>query len=97
MGEREKKMFDELEGMDDTSQKMLVELIKDSLHFAAQEGGLEEVKRLLEEGFCVHRFDDLGHTALLYAAQEGHLEVMKTLIDAGADVNAHDESRIGET
>ena len=73
-------------------------LQKEKLHFAAQDGNLEEVKKLLKEEFPVNAFDeDLGWTPLHYAAKEGHLEVMACLIEQGADVNAHQEEKIGET
>jgi ankyrin repeat protein len=34
---------------------------------------------------------------LKYAAGRGHLDVMRLLLASGADVNAHDESVIGDT
>ena len=67
------------------------------LHYEAEKGNLEEVERLVEEGWDVNLFDDLGRTPLHYATRGGHLEVMAYLIKAGADVNANDESKIGET
>lgn len=76
---------------------MFEKIEKDLLHFAAQKGDIEEVKKLIEEGFDVNRFDDLGMTPLHYAAMEEHLDIMKFLIDAGADVDANDETVIGNT
>ncbi len=69
----------------------------DRLHWAAQEGDLETVKRLIAEGTPINAFDDLGHAPLHYAAAKEHLGVVKYLIAAGADVNAQDESRAGNT
>jgi ankyrin repeat protein len=70
---------------------------REKLHFAAQEGDVEGVKRLLKEGYQPNLFDELGNTPLHYAAMRGHLNVMNVLLAAGADVNAHDESVIGNT
>jgi hypothetical protein len=70
---------------------------KERLHFAASLGGIEEIKALLDEGFPINTFDDLGHTPLHCAAIGGHIEAVRYLIKAGADVNAHDEEKIGET
>ena len=70
---------------------------RERLHFAAQEGDVAEVKRLLKAGYQPNVFDDLGKTPLHYAAEHGHLQVIEALIASGADVNAHDESVIGNT
>jgi hypothetical protein len=67
------------------------------LHFAAQDGDIAEVRRLLSEGHDVNAFDDLGKTPLHYAVEEEHFEVAKYLIDCGANVNAHHEPSIGNT
>ena len=70
---------------------------REQLHFAAQDGNVEDVKRLLAAGYQPNVFDDLGQTPLHYAAEGGHLEVMNVLLAAGADVNANDERVIGNT
>ena len=67
------------------------------LHFAAQSGNLDEVKRLLRNGKNPNHFDDIGCTPLHHAAAEGHVEIVKALLAAGADVNAHDDGVIGNT
>lgn len=72
-------------------------LEKERLHHAASSGGIEEMRALLDEGFPINAFDDLGHTPLHRAAIGGHIEAVRYLIKAGADVNAHDEEKIGET
>ena len=70
----------------------------EQLHFAAQDGNLEEVKKLINNGYPLDNCDDdLGYTPLHYAVKEGHMEIIKILIQAGANVNAHDESRNGNT
>lgn len=70
---------------------------RERLHFAAQEGDVEEVSRLLSDGYQPTVFDDLGKTPLHYAAERGHLDVLRLLLASGADVNAHDERVIGNT
>ena len=70
---------------------------REQLHFAAHDGDVEEVKRLLNVGYQPNVFDELGKTPLHYAAERGHLDVLRTLIASGADVNAHDERVIGNT
>ena len=70
---------------------------REELHFAALEGDVEKVSQLLNEGYQPDPFDGLGSTPLHYAAKRGHLDVMRLLLAAGADVNAHDESVIGNT
>ena len=70
---------------------------REQLHFAAQHGNVEDVKRLLAGGYQPNVFDDLGKTPLHYAAEDEHLEVINVLLAAGADVNAHDERVIGNT
>ena len=70
---------------------------RERLHFAAQDGDVEEVQRLLKDGYQPNVFDELGKTPLHYAAERGHLDVLRTLIASGADVNAHDERVIGNT
>ena len=70
---------------------------REQLHFAAQDGNVEDVKRLLAEGYQPNVFDDLGKTPLHYAAEGEHLDVINVLLAAGADVNANDERVIGNT
>jgi ankyrin repeat protein len=72
-------------------------LRREQLHFAAADGDLETVMRLLDEGRQANVFDELGKTPLHYAAEHGHLNVMRLLLASGADVNAHDERVIGNT
>ncbi len=70
---------------------------REQLHFAAQDGDLSRIKRLLAEGSDINAFDDLGMTALHWAAKKEHLDVAAYLIEAGADVNARHEPQIGNT
>jgi ankyrin repeat protein len=68
-----------------------------ALHFAAQDGDLDQVHQLLSEGRDVNAFDDLGKTPLHYAVEQEHYDVAKRLIEHGANVNAHHEPTIGNT
>ena len=70
---------------------------KDNMHFAAQDGDMLKVKELIEAGYPVNQFDEIGKTPLHYAAINEHMEVIRLLLDEGADVNAHKESYIGNT
>lgn len=79
------------------SDSLRDEFNRERLHFAAQDGDLAEVRRLLDDGYQHSEFDDLGKTPLHYAAERGHVDVMKVLLAAGADVNANDERVIGNT
>jgi len=68
------------------------------LHFAADEGDLDKVKKLIEEGYDVNQFDsDLSLTPLHYAVRGEFFKVSQFLLNNGANVNAHDEEKIGET
>lgn len=70
---------------------------REQLHSAAARGNLALVEKLLEAGYPINRFDDLGQTPLHHAVRNGHMEVVEPLIEAGANVNAHDERQIGNT
>ncbi|GHA62224.1 ankyrin repeat domain-containing protein [Pontibacter akesuensis] len=58
------------------------------LGFAAAEGRLIYVNRLLDKGAKVELATSERRTPLLAAAAEGHLEVVKVLLERGAFVNA---------
>ncbi len=55
------------------------------------------MKELLAQGHDPNAFDDVAFTPLHHAAYHGHLEIIRLLLSAGADINAHDESRIGNS
>jgi ankyrin repeat protein len=61
-----------------------------TLHSAAQNGDLQQVKDLLAGGVDANAADGEGNTALHLAAFNGHLDVVKALLAAGADANAQD-------
>jgi ankyrin repeat protein len=69
----------------------------ETLGFAAADGDLAKVERLLNEGIDPNQFDEIGLTPLHYAARAEHFAVVALLVARGADVNAHDPATIGNT
>ena len=67
------------------------------LHSAAEDGDLEEVKRLVGSGYSVHAYDELSFTPLHYAVRGEHYKLAVFLLEAGANVNAHEHEKAGET
>ena len=67
------------------------------LHRAAADGDINEMQRLVEEGYTLEVFDDLGKAPLHYAVEGQHYKAVEWLIAAGAKVNSNDEAHIGET
>ena len=63
---------------------------KMSLHDAAEEGILDGVRFLVENGADVNAHDERESTPLHVAAKRDHLEVVRFLVGSGADVNARD-------
>ena len=61
-----------------------------SLHQAAADGDIEQVKLLISKGADVNERGGWGNTPLHYASREGHAEVARLLISKGAYVNAPD-------
>lgn len=62
------------------------------LHFAAQDGDLAEVRRLLTLGAEVNATDAHGNTPLKYASAEPWPEVLRLLIAYGASTTIADEN-----
>jgi cytohesin len=58
-----------------------------SLHQAAKDGDLEQVKKLIAQGADVNAMNNQGRTPLHLAAFHGHREVAALLVARGADVN----------
>ncbi len=59
-----------------------------SLHVAARDGDLEQVRALIDAGSDLNAQGDNGETALNTAILEGHVSVAGLLIDRGADLGA---------
>jgi ankyrin repeat protein len=71
---------------------------KERLHAAADEGNLEEVKRLIEHGYDVNAFDEgMSFTPLHYAIANQDYKMAEYLLEVGADINANEEEKIGDT
>jgi len=58
------------------------------LHYAIQDGDLEEVKEHLAAGVDPSEFDSDGQTALTICGKYGNAEMAQVLLDAGAQVDA---------
>lgn len=66
-------------------------LINGTIHEAAANGNLTDVKRHLQRGAALNAKDAKGATPLLWAAQEDYMDVAELLIAKGAAVNAKDD------
>lgn len=58
-----------------------------ALHYAATDGNLEDVQRLLAESADVNAQEVRGWTPLHFAADQGNLDIVQVLLDAGANVH----------
>ncbi len=61
------------------------------LHYAAVDGDLAEVTRLIEQNADVNAREDGGRSPLHFAAGNGFLAIADLLLAAGAEVNAISE------
>lgn len=59
-----------------------------SLHDAAADGDIEQVKLLISKGADVNAEDEEKKTPLHSAAKSGKMELVQLLVEAGAEVNA---------
>lgn len=77
--------------------KPVVEALKDTKGGASQwfkeaeNGGVAQVKALLDQGETVNAKDDSGNTAIMLAAKHGKHEVVQLLVGRGADVNVQNK------
>ncbi len=62
-----------------------------SIHEAARQGDIEQIKKLIEATVDINARDDHGRTALHYAAMIGHKDVVTLLVGIGADVDLTNE------
>ncbi|MEL6142214.1 MAG: ankyrin repeat domain-containing protein, partial [Bacteroidota bacterium] len=62
----------------------------DELVAAAEEGNLEIVSYLLEQGVPVNYTNRYNRTALSFAAEEGNINIVRLLLQNGADVGIKD-------
>ncbi len=63
-----------------------------ALHLASDNGHLETVMLLKEQGSDIHATNNNGMTALHLASWKNHSEVVIYLIKQGSDVNAKDNN-----
>ena len=70
---------------------------KEELHFAVQDGDIEKVRALIDQGAIVNTFDQIDKTPLHYATESENFQIIELLLKAGADPNAHNEKNIGNT
>ncbi|MGB6449563.1 MAG: ankyrin repeat domain-containing protein [Steroidobacteraceae bacterium] len=59
-----------------------------ALHWAAHDGDLNLVRRLIAAGAKVRVVNDYGSTPMAEAAQYGDVRIIRALLDAGADVES---------
>jgi ankyrin repeat protein len=60
------------------------------LHTAAENGSLEEVRRIVEAGIALDYGDTFGCTALWGAAKRGHKNIIRILLETGSSTNISD-------
>lgn len=63
---------------------------KSLLHWAAETGSGDIVKRCLQLGANVESADACGETPLHYAAESGHFSIVKSLVEAGSNLDTID-------
>src|SRR5436190_387438 len=61
------------------------------MHWAAQNGHVNAIKALKEDGADVAAQDKDRRTPMHWAAQNGHMDAIEALKEAGADVAAQDK------
>lgn len=60
---------------------------KTELHSACKEGNIDDINRLLVQGFDIIAKMGNDDTPLTIASNEGNIECIKILLDRGADIN----------
>ena len=61
------------------------------MHYSSQNGHVDVVQILIENGAAVDVMDDSKDTPLTLASSNGHCLVAKTLVTKGANVNHQEE------
>ena len=61
-----------------------------SLHQAAADGDIEQIKSLIATGADVNTKNEKGRTPLHIAAEKGQAQIASLLVNTGADLNAQD-------
>lgn len=79
----------------ESSREKVDEFGRNILHYAANNGALLTVKKLLLDGFDINSQDNNGWTALHFAAQNNHFQVIKLLLENKANPNIHDNQGNG--
>jgi len=67
-------------------------VLAENLLDATNEGNLEKVTRMVEEGANVHITNDMGLTPLHFAAIRGYKDIAEFLILKGADINSQTDT-----
>jgi len=71
------------------------DLGRTKLHYAANNGVVTIVKKLLDEGIDIDAQDDIGWTALHFASQNNHFKTIDLLLEYKANPNIHDKQGNG--
>lgn len=64
-----------------------VKRLNNLLFYAAKQGNLDRVKKLVAEGADFKAIDNFGLTFLHFASQGGKLDVVRYFVNQGIDVN----------
>lgn len=67
---------------------------KKAVHFAAEQGNTEALRKLLELGAAPDSMDGTDKTPFMYAAEKGHMNVLALLVEKNADTLACDRSNM---
>ena len=62
------------------------------MHYAAREGKIESIQRLVDLGGDLTAQDFLGRTPLHLAARKGHADAVVLLAQLGSDLNHADKN-----
>jgi len=77
------------------SHDFVDEFGRNKLHYAANNGILLKVEKLLNAGIDIDAKDNNGWTALHFASQNNHFKTIKLLLEHKANPNIHDQQGNG--